>query len=83
MSGKQQSKDKAKKTRSTKIIYRYTSREVARLTGVSISYVKKIRAGLVDTTSPKAQQVMLVDDILYDGSTKLLQEVERILNKQS
>jgi predicted transcriptional regulator len=75
------SKYRNKKSRSTKRHYRYTSKEVAELANVSVSYVKKIRAGVVDLKSHKAQQVLHIDEVLYDGSNKLLKEVERILHR--
>jgi len=71
------SKYKNKKTRGNKK-YRYTAAEVAEICGVSESYVKKLRVQLVDQKSIVAQKVLAVDDLLYDGGTKLLQEVERI-----
>lgn len=73
------SKDRKNKSRSTKKYYRYTAHEVANLAGVSEGYVRKIRARIVEAKSDKAQKVLAIDDILYDGSTKLLNEVERIL----
>lgn len=86
------SKDKTKSTKkainTTKRVvnkrvktYRYTAREVAGLCGVSEGYVKKIRARLVEMDSPKVQQVLMVDETLYDGCTALLNEVNRILNQ--
>lgn len=60
--------------------YRYTASEVADLCGVSEGYVKKIRAKMVNLDTHKAQQVLMVDETLYDGCTALLNEVNRILN---
>lgn len=59
---------------------------MAELCGCSESYVKKLRLGLVETKTDKAKLVMAVDEYLYDGTTALLKEVERILqphNKSS
>jgi len=71
-----------KKTTSTKNIYRYTSKEVAKVAGCSESYVKQIRAGMIDNLmTDKAQLVLEVDTLLDDNSNKLLTEVERILNR--
>lgn len=75
------SKDKINKSKSTRKLYRYSSEEVAEMAHCSVSYVKKIRAGIVDLNTSKAQLVLEIDSILADGSTKLLEEVERILNK--
>ncbi len=69
-----------KKTTSTKNIYRYTSKEVADLVGCSESYVKQIRAGMIaNLNTKKAQEVLMVDELLDDNSNLLLQEVSRIL----
>lgn len=69
-----------KKTTSTKNIYRFTSREVADLVGCSESYVKQIRAGMIgNLTTKKAQEVLLVDEVLDDNSNKLLHAVSRLL----
>jgi len=73
-------KDKEIKSKSTKKTYRYTSKEVAKMAKCSVSYVKQIRSGHVDTNSEKARLVLAIDDILIDGNNKLLEEVERILN---
>lgn len=67
------------KTEGNKKRYRHTAEEVAGLCSVSESYVKKIRQQRVPLETPKAQQVMLVDEVLYDGSTKLLKAVENLL----
>lgn len=71
-------KDKNKKTRCTKN-YRLTASEVADLAGCSVSYVKKLRAGLVDQKSPLAQRVLAVDMMAEDGSNLLIKEIERIV----
>lgn len=73
------SKDKVKKSKSTKKKYRYTSEEVAEMANCSVSYVKQIRCGAVDMKSDKARLVLAIDDILIEGNNKLLTEVERIL----
>jgi len=72
-------KDKINKTKSTKKIYRYTSEEVANMANCSVSYVKKLRAGIAEQNTDKARMVIAIDDLLMDGSNKLLEEVERIL----
>lgn len=59
--------------------YRYTAEEVAQLCDVSTVYVKKIRSNVVNLDTPKAKQVLMVDETLYEGSTALLNEVNRIL----
>lgn len=70
--------DNIKKSRCTKH-YRFTAREVAQAVGVSESYVKKVRAGLVATNSHKSQQIIEIDTVLEYKSNKLLQEVERVV----
>lgn len=71
-------KDKNKKTRCTKN-YRLTASEVADIAGCSVSYVKKLRTGLVDQKSPLAQRVIAVDVLAEDGSNLLIKEIERII----
>jgi len=71
-------KDKNKKTRSTKN-YRLTAAEVAEMAGVSESYVKKIRAGLVNKDTPLARQVLAVDLLANDGTNALIKEIERLV----
>lgn len=75
------SKYKRNKTKSPRNLYRYSSEEVANMAHCSISYVKKIRNGIVDLHTHKAQLVINIDAILEEGSNKLLEEVERILSK--
>ena len=77
-------KNTDKKTRCTKRVrhyYRYTAKEVAELAKASESYVKQLRLGVVNTNTHKAQQVLAIDELLYDGSNRLLAEVDRILNQ--
>lgn len=71
-------KDKNKKTRSPKN-YRLTATEVAEMAGVSVSYVKKIRAGLVNKDTPLARQVLAVDLLANDGTNALIKEIERLV----
>ena len=75
-------KDNQTKTRSTKK-YRYTAAEVAELTNVSESYVKKLRSCDKLGNSPTARMVLVADQLLGDSSNKLLLEVDRVLNKKS
>lgn len=71
-----------KKTTSTKKSYRYTSKEVAIMCDCSESLVKKIRGGFIgNMKTEKVRLVLEVDTLLYDGSSMLLAEVERILKK--
>lgn len=72
------SKDKNKKTRCTKN-YRLNAREVAELADCSESYVKKLRAGIVDKNSPLARRVIAIDLMAEDGSNLLIKEIERIV----
>jgi len=76
---KKYTKDTNNKSTCTKNKYRYTAEEVAKIAGVSASYVNKIRQKTVDLKALKAQEVLIIDQTLYDGSTKLLREVERIM----
>jgi predicted transcriptional regulator len=71
-------KDKNKKSRCTKK-YQLTAAEVADMAGCSESYVKKLRADLVDTKSPLARRVLAIDTIAEDGKSLLIQEIERIV----
>jgi hypothetical protein len=71
-------KDKNKKSRCAKN-YRLTATEVAGMAGCSVSYVKKLRAGLVDNKSPLAQRVQVIDLMAEDGSNLLIKEIERIV----
>jgi len=78
------SKNTEKKTRRTKKArhsYRYTAKEVATIAKVSVSYVNQLRLSMVNTNTHKAQQVLAIDELLYDGSNRLLAEVDRILNQ--
>lgn len=72
-------KYKNNKTRCTKNKYQLTSHEVAEIAGCSVSYVKKLRAGLVNDKSKLAQKVLSVDVIAQDGKSLLIQEIERIV----
>jgi hypothetical protein len=56
------------------------ARVTALLTGVSESYVKKIRIGNREDHSEKAQAVRLCDSLLTEGSGVLLKEVQRVLD---
>jgi predicted transcriptional regulator len=71
-------KDTNKKSRCTKK-YLLTAQGVADMIGCSTSYVKKLRAGIVDTKSPLARRVLAVDLLAEDGSNMLLKEIERIV----
>jgi len=71
-------KYKNKKTRCTKK-YQLTASEVADMAGCSESYVKKLRANLVDTKSQLARRVLGIDTIAEDGKNLLIQEIERIV----
>ena len=71
-------KDKNKKTRSPKN-YRLTAQEVSEMAGVSVSYVKKIRAGLVNRDTALARQVLAIDLLANDGTNHLIKEIERIV----
>lgn len=72
------SKDKIKKTRCPKN-YALKETEVATLGGVSVSYVKKIRAGFAQPNTPKAQRVLVIDKIANQNKSTLIQEIERIV----
>ena len=71
-------KYKNKKSRCTKK-YQLTALEVADIAGCSVSYVKKLRAELVDNKSNLAKKVIDIDRIANDGKSLLIQEVERIV----
>lgn len=73
-------KDNQQKTRCTKR-YRYTAKELADLTGVSESYVKKLRAGDANKDSDTARLIVAADVLLGQGSDKLLEELERVLTE--
>jgi hypothetical protein len=76
-------KDKPNKSRCTKKKYRITASEVAELCGCSVSYVKKLRAGHVDNTSPLARQVAAVDLLAASGTDAMIQEIERLMDINS
>lgn len=69
------------KTKRPKKKRRYSARELAELLNVSESYVKQLRTGGQDTKSPKAQQVMALDEYLEDKSEQLLEATDKILNQ--
>lgn len=71
-------KDKRNKSRCTKK-YQLTASQVADMAGCSESYVKKLRANLVDTKSQLAKRVLGIDSIAEDGKSLLIQEIERIV----
>lgn len=71
-------KDKNNKSRRTKK-YQLTAEEVAKMADCSVSYVKKLRADLVDKRSDLAIRVTSIDTIANDGKNLLLQEVERLI----
>ena len=71
-------KDTHNKTKGNKK-HRYTASEVAEICGVSESYVKQIRSRAVNLNTDKASLVVSVDEILYQGGSKLIREVERIV----
>lgn len=70
------------KTKRPKKKRRYTSNELALLLNVSPSYVKQLRVGLQDTSSPKAQQVLALDEYLEGKSEQLLETTSKILNQE-
>jgi transcriptional regulator with XRE-family HTH domain len=77
-------KDKdLEKTKCAKKRYRYTAAEIAELTGVSESYVKKLRSAQVNTGTPVAQLVLGADVLMDESANALLEEVERVLSKQT
>jgi hypothetical protein len=71
-------KDKINKSRRTKK-YQLTAEEVAIMADCSVSYVKKLRADLVNKNTPLATRVTAIDTIANDGKNLLLQEVERLI----
>jgi len=72
------SKDKNKKSTCTKNRYPLTAADNARLAGCSISYVKKLRAGLVNRNSPKARVVLALDDLASRGTDVMMSELEKL-----
>ncbi|MGY6521981.1 MAG: hypothetical protein ACXIUD_09650 [Mongoliitalea sp.] len=74
------SKDTRKKTKRTKKFYRLTAEEVAELAGCSVSYVKKLRAELVNTNTPLAKQVLAIELLSNDGHKAVIKEIERIVS---
>lgn len=70
---------KSKSTKNKRVHYRHTAKEMAEEMGVSVSYVHKIRQKRVELDTPLAQKILLADELCYDGGTKLLQEVARIV----
>ncbi|WP_143960264.1 hypothetical protein [Litoribacter populi] len=75
-------KDKNKKTRRTKKSYRFSAQEVAELVGCSVSYVKKLRAGVVAKDSPMAQKVLTVDQVADDSNSLLLNKLKGIIKNK-
>jgi len=71
-------KDKNNKSRCTKK-YRLTASEVSEMVGCSVSYVKQLRIGAVNNSSPLARQVIAVDLLANDGGNALVKEIERIV----
>jgi predicted transcriptional regulator len=73
------SKDKNNKSRCTKNKYQLTAQEVAGIAGCSVSYVKKLRAGIVNMESDLAKKVLSVDTIAESGKSLLIKEIERLV----
>lgn len=59
--------------------YAFSEKEVSAISSVSVSYVKKLRAGLVSTKSAKAQRVLEIDKIANENKSLLIQEIKRIV----
>ena len=72
-------KDKNNKTRCTKNKYQLTAKEGAGIVGCSVSYVKKLRSGVVNMESKLAKKVLSVDTIAESGKSLLIEEIERIV----
>jgi len=49
------------------------------MVGCSVSYVKQLRIGAVNNSSPLARQVIAVDLLANDGGNALVKEIERIV----
>lgn len=73
------SKDTKLKTRCPKK-YALKESEVASIAGVSVSYVKKLRAATVNTETPQAQRVLTIDELANQNKSNLIQEIKRIVN---
>lgn len=73
------SKDNNKKTRRPKK-YRYTSKEVAAVLDCSDSYVKQVRAGIVELNSTLAQRILAVDKGLDTAANKVLSDLNQTIN---
>lgn len=73
-------KDTNKKTRCPKKNYVLTEKEVAKIANCSVSYVKKIREGSVDISSPLSQRIAAIDETALESKTLLIQELERVVN---
>ncbi|NCP83800.1 MAG: hypothetical protein GW823_02635 [Bacteroidetes bacterium] len=74
------SKDTNKKTRSPKKNYVLSEKEVAKLAGCSVTYVKKIREGSVDIKSPLSQRISAIDEIAFGSKNLLMEEIKRVVN---
>lgn len=74
------SKDTNKKTRCLKKSYVLSEKEVAKLAGCSVSYVKKIREGSVDIISPLAKRIASIDEVAFDTKSLLIEEIKRAVN---
>jgi predicted transcriptional regulator len=72
------SKDKNKKSRCPKN-YAFSEKEVASISSVSVSYVKKLRSGNVSMKSAKAKRVLEIDQIANENKNLLIQEIQRIV----
>jgi predicted transcriptional regulator len=73
-------KNKTRCSKNKSKWYRYRAHEIAKVVGVSTSYVKQIRAGAITPTSTKAQQIMYIDGYLSKQTEDLLAGVEQALN---
>ena len=62
-------------------VYRYNSNEVSEIAQCSVSYVRKVRAGLVNTDTPVAKRVLQIDKLLDDMCQHLLDEVRTTLTQ--
>lgn len=69
--------------KTTTAVFPVPAQVVADITGVSSSYVKKIRSGYRDIKSETAAQVQYCDELLVDGQKVLVQTVADIINKQN
>jgi len=68
--------------KTTTAVFPVPAQVVADITGVSPSYVKKIRNGVRNDSTPAAALVKYCDELIVDGHSVLLETVTDIIHKK-